>query len=152
VADGAGAAAEGTASAAAVATAPDSAVSLGAVGPGVPDVETSATEAVVPDPSAGTVEPAAGRLETAEGTPDPIAPLNVPPANLTEAADSPAAAEARTPAATSAAPVERKIESAEPEPLDLLDVAGKSIYKRVVPVVVGVAVAAAVIVWAVTRP
>ncbi|WP_328477752.1 SRPBCC domain-containing protein [Actinoplanes sp. NBC_00393] len=152
VADGAGAASEGTASAAAVATAPDSAVSLGAVAPGTPDVETSATEAVVPDPSAGVVEPAAGRLETAEGTPDPIAPLNVPSANLIEAADSPAAVEARTPAATGAAPVERKIESEEPEPLDLLDVAGKSIYKRVVPVVVGVAVAAAVIVWAVTRP
>ncbi|MBG0562675.1 SRPBCC family protein [Actinoplanes aureus] len=163
VGDGAGAAAEGAVSAAAVDTAPDTSVALGAVSPGVPDGGTSGSEPVAPDPSAGTVEPAAGRLENAEGTPDPIAPLNVPPANLIEAAESPAAAAARTsadsPAAATdvaassgAAPVERKIESAEPEPLDLLGIAGKSIYKRAIPVVVGAAVAAAVIIWAVTRP
>ncbi|MEU4420080.1 SRPBCC family protein [Actinoplanes sp. NPDC024001] len=179
-----GGAAEGTASAAAVETAPDAAVSLGTVAPGVPDVDTSAAAPIAPDPSSGTVEPAAGRLETAEGTPEPIAPLNVPPADLTKAAgavpqasgataDAPAssaaAASSDAPAssvvpassaapassvapASSAAPVERKIESAEPEALDLLDIAGKSIYKRVIPVVVGVAVAAAVIVWVAARP
>lgn len=152
---GAGSASEGTTSAAAVETAPDTAVSLGAVSPGVPDVDTSAAEPVAPDPSAGTVEPAAGRLEIAEGTPDPIAPLNVPAAKLTEAAETPEAASARTSAAAVGRPAaaggERKIESAEPEPLDLLGIAGTSIYKRAIPVVVGVAVAAAVIVWAVSR-
>ncbi|MET0424972.1 MAG: SRPBCC domain-containing protein [Actinoplanes sp.] len=39
----------------------------------------------------------------------------------------------------------------EPEPLDLLDLAGGSIYKRLVPVVAGVAVVGAVIVWLVAR-
>jgi len=40
---------------------------------------------------------------------------------------------------------------AEPEPLDLLGIAGGSIYKRLVPVAVGVAAAVAVIVWLVAR-
>jgi carbon monoxide dehydrogenase subunit G len=39
----------------------------------------------------------------------------------------------------------------EPEPLDLLSVAGSSIYKRAVPVVIGVVVIGAVIAWAVAR-
>ena len=39
----------------------------------------------------------------------------------------------------------------EPEPLDLLAVAGGSIYKRAIPAAVGVAVVAAVIVWFVAR-
>ncbi|MFC7528364.1 SRPBCC family protein [Actinoplanes sp. GCM10030250] len=134
-------------SAAAVATAPDSGVALGAVAPGVPDVDTSAAPPVVPDPSAGVVEPAAGRLETAEGTPEPIAPLNVPGADLTKAAATPAAVEARTASTPS-----RTIDSAEPEALDLLGIAGSSVYKRVIPVVVGAAAVAAVVIWAVTRP
>ncbi|WP_229071165.1 SRPBCC family protein [Actinoplanes sp. DH11] len=168
-------AAEGGASAVAVETAPATAVALGAVAPGNPDVETSATAPAVPNPAAGTVEPAAGRTATAAGTPDPVAPLNVPDAELIKAAESPAAEDARTtataaastttPAAASpaASPAsstssavapagERKIESAEPEALDLLEVAGTSIYKRAVPVVVGVAVVAAVVVWFAVRP
>ncbi|MEU8243835.1 SRPBCC domain-containing protein [Actinoplanes missouriensis] len=120
-------------SAAAVETAPATAVALGGVAPGTAASETSETAAAIPDPSAGEVEPAAGRTEPAEATPAPIAPLKVPSANLEKAA-------------------ERKIESAEPEALDLLEVAGGSIYKRAIPVVIGVAVAAAVIVWAVARP
>jgi hypothetical protein len=39
----------------------------------------------------------------------------------------------------------------EPEPLDLLSIAGGSIYKRVVPLVVGVVVVGAVIAWLVAR-
>ncbi|MEU4692587.1 SRPBCC domain-containing protein [Actinoplanes sp. NPDC023714] len=193
--------AEGGASAAAVETAPATGVALGSVAPGTPDSAggiTDKSDSSVPDPSAGEVEAAAGRTDVADGTPDPIAPLNVPEAELIKAGDSTAAAEARTettagastttpadpaaasgpatasglataaagngavPATTSAAAAtdraaagasgERKIESAEPEALDLLEVAGGSIYKRAIPVVVGVAVVAAVIVWAVARP
>ena len=39
----------------------------------------------------------------------------------------------------------------EPEPLDLLSVAGSSIYKRAVPLVIGVVVIGAVIAWAIAR-
>ncbi|BAL90997.1 hypothetical protein AMIS_57770 [Actinoplanes missouriensis 431] len=133
-------------SAAAVETAPATAVALGGVAPAAPGSSISdiseMSDAAVPDPSAGTVEPAAGRTEVAAGTPDPIAPLNVPSAELAGGA----------PASSPAPAAERKIESAEPEALDLLEVAGGSIYKRAIPVVIGVAVAAAVIVWAVARP
>jgi carbon monoxide dehydrogenase subunit G len=159
----------GTASAAAVATAPDAAVALGDVEPAASAAaDDTASTAVAPDPSAGEVEPAAGRIETAKGTPEPVAPLRVPAADLTAAA-GPAGAGAATgtgPAAgngaagadavaapgTGARTTERVIRSEEPEALDLLAVAGGSIYKRVVPVAVGaVVVAAAVIVWFVAR-
>jgi len=146
------------ASAAAVATAPDTAVALGATAPAkTVEVGAEPAAAVVPDPSAGEVEPAAGRIETAEGTPEPVAPLRTPEANLSAVAAGSAssAAPAASPASGSvsadgsaSAGGERAIESAEPAPIDLLDVAGGSIYKRVVPVAVGVAVvAAAVIAW-----
>jgi carbon monoxide dehydrogenase subunit G len=135
-------------SGAAVETAPDTSVALGGVAPGTETVEVSETApAVVPDPSAGAVEPAAGRTEVAAGTPDPVAPLNAANGQVTKAAD----VAAGTPAATTTT-TERKIESAEPEALDLLGVAGNSIYKRAIPVVIGVAVVAAVVVWAVARP
>ncbi|MEV6299942.1 SRPBCC family protein [Actinoplanes sp. NPDC051861] len=78
----------------------------------------------------------------------PVVPAPVTGADPVEAAPATGAGPVE------AAPVstERKIESTEPEALDLLDVAGGSIYKRVIPVVIGVAAVAAVIVWAVTRP
>ncbi|GAA0470049.1 carbon monoxide dehydrogenase subunit G (CoxG) family protein [Actinoplanes capillaceus] len=83
-------------------------------------------------------------------------------ANLEEklAAEEPAAAEpaaspvAETPAPTAEAaapaPVAVK-EEAEPEALDLLAVAGGSVYKRLIPVGIGVAVVAAVVIWFVAR-
>jgi carbon monoxide dehydrogenase subunit G len=159
----------GTASAAAVATAPDAAVALGDVEPAASAAaDDTASTAVAPDPSAGEVEPAAGRIETAKGTPEPVAPLRVPAADLTAAAgpagtgaatgtgpaagNGAAGADAVAAPGTSARTTERVIRSEEPEALDLLAVAGGSIYKRVVPVAVGAAVvAAAVIVWFVAR-
>jgi hypothetical protein len=39
----------------------------------------------------------------------------------------------------------------EPEALDLLGLAGASVYKRLIPLGIGVAVVAAVIVWVVVR-
>jgi hypothetical protein len=56
---------------------------------------------------------------------------------------------AGVPAPRAAAPAAVRIEEAEP--LDLLDLAGGSIYKRLIPVAVGVVVAGAVIAWLVTR-
>jgi carbon monoxide dehydrogenase subunit G len=166
-------AADSSASAAAVATAPDTAVALGAAAPAASAAsDETAGAAVAPDPSAGEVEPAAGRIETAAGTPEPVAPLRVPDADLAAAphavaeavsstrgtdavsGNAAAAAPSAAPSAagTSAASAERVIQSEEPEALDLLAVAGGSIYKRVIPVAVGaVVVAAAVIVWFVAR-
>ncbi|WP_433795081.1 SRPBCC family protein [Actinoplanes sp. CA-252034] len=165
-----------TASEAAVATAPDSAVALGDVAPAGPANDDAAAPAVAPDPSAGEIEPAAGRLETAEGTPEPVAPLRVPGADLSAAAPAPAPASGASASAvpvsavpasgtpvsaapSSAAPAsgapvsatERTLQSEEPEAIDLLAVAGSSLYKRIVPVAVGAVVAAAVIVWFVAR-
>jgi carbon monoxide dehydrogenase subunit G len=160
---------------AAVATAPEAAVALGAVAPVGPKTDDGAAPAIVPDPSAGEVEPAAGRLETAPGTPEPVAPLRTPGADLSAAspassaatsavspaatptdslAAAPAASSAATPATSSAAAAstsERALHTAEPEAIDLLAVAGGSIYKRVIPVAVGAVVVAAVIVWFVAR-
>ncbi|SDT49291.1 SRPBCC family protein [Actinoplanes derwentensis] len=186
---------------AAVETVPATAAALGApAADGSTISAESASRAVAPDPSAGEVTAAAGRTEVAEGTPDPVAPLRTPDADLSDApavaaaaapAVAPAAASETAPAvvpaaapetAPAAAPdvapdvapaaaapdavsevapagrtaatvtAERTIESAEPEPIDLLDVAGGSIYKRLIPVAIGaVVVVGAVIVWFVAR-
>ncbi|HWS31262.1 MAG TPA: SRPBCC family protein [Actinoplanes sp.] len=224
-------ASDAPASDAAVVTAPDTAFAVGAPAADGSAIAGEATAAAVaPDPSAGEVTEAAGRIEVAEGTPDPVAPLRTPGADLSDApavvaavaaapatettpaasaADDsapatsapvpeavPAAAPAVTPAAASdsvpavtpdaapatapvvtpaaasdaapagasaeaapakAAPaatatVERKIESVEAEPLDLLEVAGGSIYKRLIPVAIGaVVVVGAVVAWVVAQ-
>ncbi|MBW6434285.1 SRPBCC family protein [Actinoplanes hulinensis] len=62
--------------------------------------------------------------------------------------------EAGTPAAEPPAPAPASVavkETAEPEALDLLAVAGGSVYKRLIPVGIGVAVVAAVVIWFVAR-
>ncbi|BEL08177.1 hypothetical protein Q0Z83_063680 [Actinoplanes sichuanensis] len=147
-----------TASDAAVATAPDSAVAIApdsAVAPGestpaVPENSDVTAPAIAPDPSAGEVDQSAGRLRTAEGTLEPVAPLRTPDADLAAVSPAPAAADAA--AGSSAAPsAERTLQTAEPEAIDLLAVAGSSIYKRVIPVAIGAVVVAAVIVWFVAR-
>jgi carbon monoxide dehydrogenase subunit G len=153
--DSASAAPATVASAAAVATAADTGVALGDVEPDASAAtDGTASTAVAPDPSAGEVEPAAGRIQTADGTPEPVAPLRVPAADLTAASEvaSGTAAAADASGTGASAATGRVIQSEEPEALDLLAVAGGSIYKRVVPVAVGAAVvAAAVIVWFVAR-
>ncbi|MEV0898767.1 SRPBCC family protein [Actinoplanes sp. NPDC049802] len=121
-----------TVSAAAAETAPATAAALGDPAPDVPRIDETAAAPVAPDPSAGEVEPAAGRIRTAAGTPEPVAPLRTPEPGLA------------VPAASAAS-------ASEPEPLDLLQVAGGSVYKRLVPVAVGVAVVAAVVIWFVAR-
>lgn len=166
----------GSVSEAAVVTAPDTAVAVGAPAAGGSAIAgEAAAPAVAPDPSAGEISEAAGRTTVAEGTPDPVAPLRAPDADLSDApavaaqvaaassasasaagedaAPASAAGETTAPTAPAATTtVARKIESAEAEPLDLLEVAGGSIYKRLIPVAVGaVVVVGAVIVWFVAR-
>ncbi|GLX99803.1 SRPBCC domain-containing protein [Actinoplanes sp. NBRC 101535] len=94
----------------------------------------------VPDPSAGEVDEAAGRVATAAGTPDPIAPLNATDGDVQKAADIPQAAPRTTFTVRD-----------EPAPIDLLDVAGSSVYKRALPVIAGAAVVVAAVVWFVAR-
>lgn len=53
--------------------------------------------------------------------------------------------------AVSTLPLTRPLASAEPEPLDLMSLAGGSVYKRVVPVAVAAAAVLAVIVYRVVR-
>jgi hypothetical protein len=43
------------------------------------------------------------------------------------------------------------IDAEEPEPLDLLSIAGGSIYKRAIPLVIGLIVIIAIIVWLIVR-
>jgi carbon monoxide dehydrogenase subunit G len=73
-------------------------------------------------------------VETAPATavpPSPVSPAPASPAPVSAAAPRPAAD--------------------EPEALDLLDLAGSSIYKRLVPIAVGAVVVGAVIAWFVSR-
>jgi carbon monoxide dehydrogenase subunit G len=102
-----------------------------------------ATAAVEPSPvePARTVEPSP--VEPART----VEPSPVEPARSTVAVEETAAAAAiRKPApADSLSPVD------EPEALDLLSLAGSSIYKRVVPIAVAVVVIGAVIAWLVAR-
>jgi carbon monoxide dehydrogenase subunit G len=80
--------------------------------------------AATPEPAA-TIAPAATAPETAAVEPSPISPFT---------------------AADSVVPAEE-----EPEALDLLSLAGGSIYKRLVPVVVGVVIVGGIIAWLVAR-
>jgi carbon monoxide dehydrogenase subunit G len=66
----------------------------------------------------------------------------------TVAAESAATEEA--PAADRLPPV-RRITTAEPEPLDLMSVAGSSVYKRAIPPAIAVIIAIALIIWAIAR-
>jgi carbon monoxide dehydrogenase subunit G len=103
---------------------------------------SSPAEPVTPpaEPASPVASPAA--VETAAETAFAAAPAAVP-----DPAPVPAASQATPrPAATVPAAV-----AGEPEPLDLLDLAGGSIYKRAVPVIAGLVVAGAVIAWLIAR-
>ena len=109
-------------------------------------------------PVPGTAEEAATDRSEAEEAASEQQPASGPAASDQLASDQ-AASEQNAPEAVvpvrDAAPAPAKFvtpaASAEPEPLDLLSVAGSSIYKRAIPVVVGVIVVGAIIVWAVAR-
>ncbi len=95
-------------------------------------------------------EPAANDAPTAAAT--EVAAESVasePPAEagpaMTVVTASPA------PAASRPASHARVIADAEPEPLDLMQLAGNSVYKRLIPPIVGLAVVVGFIVWRVVR-
>jgi uncharacterized protein len=99
--------------------------------------------------------PSAAAVETASETavaPAPVAPAPVNGAAAAAAIQTPAASPSTTVPARDASPsASPVVAQAEPEPLDLLSVAGSSIYKRLIPVAVGVVAVGAVIAWLVAR-
>ncbi|MFI5891423.1 SRPBCC family protein [Actinoplanes sp. NPDC051513] len=142
--------------------------------------KTAASEAVtqktaedaVPPASASPVPTQAAPAPSAPATPAAVAPETAPaagpvaagsdstPAAASQASTaaspavaSPAASPVASPVASPAAnPAAFSPSSAdEPEPLDLLSVAGSSIYKRAIPLVIGLVVVGAVIAWAIAR-
>ncbi|WP_127500680.1 SRPBCC family protein [Actinoplanes solisilvae] len=140
-----------TLSAAAVETVPATAAVVAPGPPAAkPDAESpspaSLTADLVPADS-GAAEPAtpavAGSEPLAASTTTAPAGATAPPATTTPPAPATAAPRSAAPAATAT--------DEEPEALDLLAVAGGSIYKRLVPVAVGVVVVVGVIVWLVAR-
>ncbi len=158
----------------AVASAPDTASAV------APEAPLAATDvlgdkpdpAIRPNPAMGEITPDAGRTEVAPGTPAPVAPLAVDSAPVPSApvpsapvlaapvlaapvpsapvAAAPASSEPGSSAPVAAASVSSGPVAPEPEPLDLLAVAGNSIYKRLIPVAVGAA-AVAVAIWLIAR-
>ncbi|WCN79177.1 SRPBCC family protein [Micromonospora sp. LH3U1] len=106
----------------------------------------------VPAPSATPTEPALAASATAVATtpstaavaPSPVEPSPVSPSPAEPAPVSPSPVEP-------SADVTRVTPAAEPEALDLLSIAGGSITKRLVPVVVGLVAVGAVIAWLVAR-
>ncbi|WP_233257703.1 SRPBCC family protein [Micromonospora sp. S4605] len=112
-----------------------------------------------PGSAAAAITPgAAAALAAPPGTPGAgVAPADTPvavPASpdtpTTLAASAGAATAAKTPAARPASTIGAG-PAAEPEALDLLSLAGGSITKRLVPVLVGLVVVGAVIAWLVAR-
>ncbi|GGN23931.1 carbon monoxide dehydrogenase subunit G [Actinoplanes campanulatus] len=104
-----------------------------------------AAEEPAASPAAEAPEPAASSVAEAPApAASPVAETPAPAAS--------SVAETPAPAAEVAAPASVAVkEEAEPEALDLLAVAGGSVYKRLIPVGIGVAVAAAVVIWFVAR-
>jgi len=94
-----------------------------------PPATTEAGQTASDQPSS---DRGSGETTSDRRVPEPVAPVREE--------TGPAAATAAKPLATE-----------EPEPLDLLSVAGSSIYKRVIPLVIGVVVIGAVIAWAIAR-
>ena len=75
-----------------------------------------------------------------------------PPTELPTGADAAGRPVAGTPAVTASAGVgPAAFDSQEPEPLDLLGIAGGSVYKRLIPVAVGVLVIVAVVVYLIAK-
>ncbi|MDX6230517.1 MAG: uncharacterized protein QOI76_3907 [Frankiales bacterium] len=67
-------------------------------------------------------------------------------------ADAPAEPQAPVTSAPAPTPINRVIHSAgEPEPLDLMSVAGASVYKRAIPPVIAALIVVALIIWAIAR-
>ncbi|MEU4162849.1 SRPBCC family protein [Actinoplanes sp. NPDC026670] len=101
-----------------------------------PAASTSAATAAASVDASAT--PAASTTTSSASSEPATPPASSEPARSSDAATGPSAAAA-------------SVQTAEPEAIDLLAVAGSSIYKRVIPVAVGAVVVVAVIVWFVAR-
>jgi carbon monoxide dehydrogenase subunit G len=108
--------------------------------------ETEAEPASAPVAESGP--PAAGPAESAATT---AAVATAPHTAAVESAPVEPAPVAKPAPARAPAPVAKSAPVEEPEALDLLSLAGGSIYKRVVPLAVAVIVIGAVIAWLVAR-
>ena len=121
-------------------------------------------QAAVAESASAQADP--GRPEAGEGVSDHAEPDKAPSdragsdqATSGRAGSEPAASVQKAPepvspvreATPAASSAPRPVAADEPEPLDLLSVAGSSIYKRAIPVVAAVVVIGAVIAWAVAR-
>jgi carbon monoxide dehydrogenase subunit G len=107
--------------------------------PAAPGSAASSSAPAVSESAAAA--PAAASAAAVETVPDTaVSPAPVSPAPVNGYAPAPRSA-APSPAAA----------AAEPEPLDLLSVAGGSIYKRLIPAAVVVVVLGAIITWLVRR-
>jgi carbon monoxide dehydrogenase subunit G len=108
-----------------------------------------AAEAPTPAPAAGPAPVESPAVESAAVESPAVESAAVEsPAVESAAVESPAV---ESPAVRSPAPARSFADTAEPEPLDLLSVAGGSIYKRLIPVAAGVVVVGAVIAWLIAR-
>jgi carbon monoxide dehydrogenase subunit G len=134
-------------------SAPAAAESPAATEPPVAEPPVAA-ESPAAEPPTGTEQPSVGDSSagvagsvTAEPEAVPAPAEGVVPSASVSPRPKPAAASpaAASPSAFSPSSAD------EPEPLDLLSVAGSSIYKRAIPVVIGVVVVGAVIAWAIAR-
>jgi hypothetical protein len=106
-------------------------------------------EAALAESPVPTEEPRPGGESKLAGTQPPAA---IRPTPSTGSAFSPSSADAAASSNGVAAPARHDFSADdEPEALDLLAVAGGSIYKRMIPVAVGVVAVGAVIVWLVSR-
>ncbi|GIF26170.1 carbon monoxide dehydrogenase subunit G [Actinoplanes tereljensis] len=146
------------ASPAAVATAPETAIPSASASPVPTPAPPASSAPATPAADAPASAPAAGSVPTpgapidADPAPEPVAAIADPAASpvaafLADAKSSAAAVSVRPAAAT---PAVAEV-AEEAEPLDLLSLAGGSIYKRVIPLVAGVVVVGAVIAWLVAR-
>ncbi|SNY54432.1 SRPBCC family protein [Paractinoplanes atraurantiacus] len=151
--------------AAAASSPPPSAASASAASavPGAAGASAASAETTDSPAESATTTASAAAVETAPDT--SVSPAAVDPTPSPAASDVPighalngraptsAAAAVATPAAVDSgvAPASSSAATAEAEPLDLLELAGGSIYKRLIPVAVGAVVVGAVIAWVVAR-
>jgi carbon monoxide dehydrogenase subunit G len=160
-----------TASPSAVATAPDTAIPPASASPVPTPAPPASSTPVIPAADAPASAPAAGSVPT-PGAPIDADPAPEPVVAIADPAASPAAAflaDAQSPGPAATAPEGTPTSirpaasdaassgpvsagpAAEAEPLDLLSLAGGSIYKRLIPLAAGVVVVGAVIAWLVAR-
>jgi carbon monoxide dehydrogenase subunit G len=127
-----------------------SAAAADQVAPSAAAADQAASSAAVPDQVAPISASSGQAAPNGKGAEEAASdrPASEPAMSEQNPAEQIAPAGEAVPAPVRAA---RPVATEEPEPLDLLSVAGSSIYKRAIPVVIGVVVVGAIIAWAVAR-